>query len=124
MSTQPATGPPLTERLLLDEMFGPALALALREQDFDVVAVAGHPVLASADDPDIAAWAKTENRRVVTENVRDFAPMAGTGEPALRLLFTSARRFPRSRRNPAPLIDALARWLSEPGSRPDVEWLR
>ncbi len=111
------------EALLLDEMFAPALASALCGESFDVVAVAGHPILAGAPDQAVAAWAAAEHRRLVTENVRDFAPLAGQGDPALRVLFTSSRRFPRSRRNPRPLTEAIRRWLTE-GGRADMEWLR
>lgn len=115
---------PAVESLLLDEMFAPTLAESLRQAGFDVVAVAGHPVLAAAPDQQVAAWAAEEGRRVVTENVRDFAPLAGRGKPPLRVLFTSSRRFPRSRRNPGLLLKALRGWLDEPVARPDEAWLR
>jgi hypothetical protein len=112
------------EPLLLDEMFAPGLAAALCAQSFDVLAVAGHPTLAGASDEQVSSWAAERGRRVVTENVRDFAPLAGQGDPAVRLLFTSSRRFPRTRRNPAPLIEALCRWLEASAAHPDVDWLR
>jgi hypothetical protein len=111
------------ESLLLDEMFAPAWAESLSAAGFDVVAVAGHPVLAAASDQQVAAWAIEHGRRVVTENVRDFAPLAGRGEPPLRVLFTSTRRFPRSRRNPGPLLKALTDWLGEV-EHPVESWLR
>jgi len=88
-----------------------------------VLAVAGHPVLGSAADLQVAAWATREGRRVVTENVRDLAPLAGHGDSPLRVLFTSPLRFPRSRRNPGPLLKALRAWLDEPLSHPPVSWL-
>jgi hypothetical protein len=109
------------ESLLLDEMFAPALAESLSAAGFDVVAVSGHPVLAAASDQQVAAWATEHGRRVVTENVRDFASLGG--EPPLRVLFTSARRFPRSRRNPGPLLKALSDWLGEV-EHPVESWLR
>lgn len=112
------------ERLLLDEMFAPSLAQSLCESGFDVVAVAGHPVLAAASDEHVAAWAREQGRRVVTENVRDFAPLAGRGEPPLRVLFTSSRRFPRSRRNPGPLLKALTDWFGANVEHPLETWLR
>jgi hypothetical protein len=112
------------EPLLLDEMFAPALAESLRRAGFDVVAVAGHPILAAASDTEVAAWAVEHGRRVVTENVRDFTELAGRGEPPLRVLFTSSRRFPRSRRNPGPLLKALRDWLENPTTHPDETWLR
>ncbi len=112
------------EALLLDEMFAPVIAVLLREDGHDVTAVAGHPLLAAASDPYLAHWASQEGRRVVTENVRDFAPLAGRGDPALRVLFTSSRRFPRSRRNLGPLVDALRHWLAAPEAHPGEAWLR
>lgn len=112
------------EALLLDEMFAPVIAALLREDGHDVLAVAGHPLLAAASDPYLAHWASQEGRRVVTENVRDFAPLPGRGDPALRLLFTSSRRFPRSRRNPGPLVDAVRHWLAAPQAHPGEAWLR
>ncbi len=112
-----------TESLLLDEMFAPMLAESLRAAGLDVVAVAGHPVLAAASDHQVASWAAEDGRRVATENVRDFAPLAGRGDPPLRVLFTSARRFPRSRRNPGPLLKALQGWLDEGIEHPVECWL-
>jgi len=114
----------VAESLVLDEMFAPALAGSLRAAGFDVVAVAGPPVLAAATDHQVAAWASEHGRRVVTENVRDFAALAGRGEPPLRVLFTSARRFPRSRRNPGPLLKALRDWLDDEVEHPVESWLR
>lgn len=110
------------ESLLLDEMFSPALAESLRGDGFDVVAVAGHPLLAAALDRDMAAWAVGEQRRVLTENVRDFVPLLAV-EPALRVLLTSSRRYPRSRRNPGPLHEALWSWLIADAERASMEWL-
>lgn len=110
------------EPLLLDEMFSPAPAEALRAEGFDVVAVAGHPLLAAAPDRDVAAWAVGEQRRLVTENVRDFVPLVAA-EPALRVLLTSSRRYPRSRSNPGPLLEALRRWLDVDATRASLEWL-
>lgn len=110
------------ESLLLDEMFSPALAASLRGEGFDVVAVAGHPLLAAAPDREVAAWAVGEQRRVVTENVRDFLPLLAT-EPSLRLLLTSSRRYARSRSNPGPLLQALRGWLGADLDRAPSEWL-
>ena len=117
------TGAPSAEALLLDEMFSPAVAESLCGEGFDVVAVAGHPLLAAAPDVQVATWAAGAGRRVLTENVRDFVPLLATTEPALRVLFTSSRRFPRSRRNPGPLLRALHDWLDTDVQRGRMEWL-
>jgi hypothetical protein len=118
------TDRPSREALLLDEMFGPALAEALRHDGFDVLSVAGHPVLAAAPDVQVATWAARNDRRVVTENVRDFVPLLATVAPPVRLLLTSSRRFPRSRRTPGPLLEALRGWLTADVERSAMEWLR
>jgi hypothetical protein len=90
------------ERLLLDEMFAPMLAEWLCAEEFDVVAVAGHPTLAAASDEEVMRWATAHGRRFVTENVKDFQPLVARanerGEPVARMLYTSSRRFPRTRR--------------------------
>lgn len=116
-------------RLLLDEMFSPKIAAALRDRGHDVLAVAERPDLRTRTDPELAAWAARKERWLVTENVKDFRPImltaAQTGAAVPGLLFTSSRSFPRSRSNPGPLIDALDRWLAAgPPTGPfREEWL-
>ncbi|MGH4016078.1 MAG: DUF5615 family PIN-like protein [Pseudonocardiaceae bacterium] len=114
--------------LLLDEMVAPILADRLRAAGFDVVSVAGHATLAAASDEEVMRWAVAQGRRLVTENVKDFQTLvqlaSERGEPVARMLYTSSRRFPRTRRNPSPLLDALRRWLSQPaGHAGPVDWL-
>ncbi len=116
------------EPLLLDEMFTPMLADRLREEGFDVLPVAGHATLAAASDEEVMRWAAAQGRRLVTENVKDFQPLVQLanerGEPTPRLLYTSSRRFPRSRRNPGPLLAALRGWLTQPeGHTKPIDWL-
>ncbi|HEU0087016.1 MAG TPA: DUF5615 family PIN-like protein [Pseudonocardiaceae bacterium] len=116
------------EPLLLDEMFAPMLADCLCGEGFDVAAVAGHATLAAASDEEVMWWAAAQGRRLVTENVKDFQPLvrlaSERGEPVARMLFTSSRRFPRTRRNPSPLLDALHRWLTHSaGDGRPVAWL-
>jgi hypothetical protein len=79
--------------------------------------------MAASSDPHVATWAAREDRRVVTENVRDFVPLLATTEPPLRVLLTSSRRYPRSRQNPGPLLEALRTWLSADAGRGPMEWL-
>lgn len=107
---------PKPVRLVLDEMFSPKIATALREHKHDVVAVAERVDLRSITDDELFAWAIADNRWLLTENVKDFQPillraMQGSGV-ITGLLFTSSRTFPRSRQNPGPLIDVLHTWLS------------
>jgi predicted nuclease of predicted toxin-antitoxin system len=116
-------------RFLLDEMFSPAIAAELRELGHDVIAVAERPDLRAKSDEEIFAWASAERRWLLTENVKDFRPIMlrvlSGGPPGCGLLFTSSRAFPRSRKNPGPLINALhARLTAGPPAPPVTEsWL-
>jgi hypothetical protein len=116
--------------LLLDEMFSPAIAAELGKLGHDVIAVADRPDLCSKSDEDIFAWASTQKRWLLTENVKDFRPImlralqAGPSS-GCGLLFTSSRTFPRSRKNSGSLIRALDAWLTAgPPPPPATEsWL-
>ena len=103
-------------RLLLDEMFSPAIAAELGKLGHDVIAVADRPDLRSKSDEEIFTWASTQKRWLLTENVKDFRPIMlralQAGLPSCGLLFTSSRAFPRSRKNPGSLIRALGAWLT------------
>lgn len=116
--------------LVLDEMHAPVVAQALRKLGHDIVAVAEEPDLRAMTDPELFLWAARCGRRVVTENVKDFRPLLRhadeSGLPAAALLLTSSRTFPRNRRNPAPLIEALDHWLhlGDVATRPAEDWLR
>ena len=123
MSRSPST------RLLLDEMFSPAIAAALRDLGQDVIAVAERQDMRAMSDQEVFAWAASQGRWLVTENVKDFRPIllrALQAETAVTgLLCTSNRTFPRSRKNPGPLIQAIQSWLIEgPPEAPLTEdWL-
>jgi predicted nuclease of predicted toxin-antitoxin system len=116
-------------RLLVDEMFSPTIAAELRALGYDVIAVADHADLRSKSDEEIFAWASAERRWLLTENVKDFRPIMlralQAGSPGCGLLFTSSRAFPRSRKNPGPLIRALHAWLAAGPPPPPVteSWL-
>jgi hypothetical protein len=126
----PAAAQPV---LLLDEMFSPGLAAALRDRDHNVLAIAERADMRSMTDADVFAWVFSTPCWLLTENVKDFRPLlllalqsATAATPTgFGLLFTSSRTFPRSRTNPAPLIDAVHLWLSSgPPAPPIVEdWL-
>jgi predicted nuclease of predicted toxin-antitoxin system len=116
-------------RLLLDEMFSPAIAAELRALGHDVIAVADRSDLRAKSDEEIFAWASAERRWLLTENVKDFRPImlraVAGGQLDCGLLFTSSRAFPRSRKNPGPLINALHVWLAAGPPAPPVteSWL-
>jgi hypothetical protein len=106
---------PAAARLLLDEMFSPAIAAALRDLGHDVIAVAETADLRALTDEEVFAWATAQHRWLLTENVKDFRPILlralQADISATGLLCTSSRAFPRSRKNPGPLIQALDAWL-------------
>jgi predicted nuclease of predicted toxin-antitoxin system len=119
----------MTVLLLLDEMFSPGIAAELRQLDHDVLAVADRPDLRSKPDEEIFSWATAQKRWLLTENVKDFRQILlralQAGQPGAGVLFTSSRTFPRSRKNPGPLVRALDAWLTAgPPAPPVMEaWL-
>lgn len=116
-------------RLVLDEMFSPAIARALRDLGHDVVAVAERGELRAMNDEEVFAWAISQGRWLVTENVKDFRPILQRTRQADTIangiVYTSNRSFPRSRKNPGPLIQALHAWIVDgPPEAPLTEdWL-
>ena len=80
-------------------------------------------------DEEVFAWAASQGRWLLTENVKDFRPIllralqADTSTTGI--LYTSNRAFPRSRKNPGPLIQAIHAWLLKgPPEAPLTEdWL-
>jgi hypothetical protein len=116
--------------LLLDEMHAPVVAAALGDRGHDLLAVAEQDELRALTDAQLFRWAAEHDRRIVTENVKDFAPLLRRvdeqGHAAASLLFTSSRTFPRTRRNPGPIIDALDSWLRAAQVRqpPIEDWLQ
>jgi predicted nuclease of predicted toxin-antitoxin system len=115
--------------LLLDEMFSPAIAAALRDLDHDVIAVAERTEMRAMSDEEVFTWAASQGRWLLTENVKDFRPILLRALQAdtsvTGLLCTSNRSFPRSRKNPGPLIQAIHTWLlNGPPEAPLTEdWL-
>ncbi len=115
-------------KLLLDEMWPPAIAAALRERGHDVVAVAERSDLRGKPDEVIFAEALADARAIVTENVVDYRPLASAairvGRASPTLIFTSNRTYPRaSRRTAGRLVTALDSLLSA-GRPPEAEhWL-
>jgi hypothetical protein len=117
--TAPTTGACISSRIR---------RAVLRERGHDVLCVADDVSLRGLSNDDLFAWARRENRRIVTENVKDFRPLllrAEESAPGGSVLFTSSRTFPRSRRNPRPLIEALDAWLEADAvaHRPTQDWL-
>jgi predicted nuclease of predicted toxin-antitoxin system len=116
-------------RLVLDEMFSPTIASALRDLGHDVVAVAERGELRAMNDEEVFAWAISQGRWLVTENVKDLRPILQRALQAdtitTGIVYTSNRSFARSRKNPGPLIQALHAWMLDgPPEAPLTEdWL-
>lgn len=100
-------------------MFPSQVAVALRQRHgVDAISVRERPDLAGRADLEVFAAAQGEGRALVTENVRDFRPIAREWQAAGRvheaLILTSNRRFPRARPGTVGrLIAALAMLVSE-----------
>ncbi len=100
-------------RLLLDEMYPPTIAAGLRRRGVDAVAVTERPELRNLSDPEIFAAAQVERRAVVTENIRDFVPIANDcdarGVTHHGLVLVNPSAYPRGRRQTiGAMVTALA----------------
>lgn len=104
-------------KLLLDEMCPAFIAEQLRARGHDAVSVHDEPGRGTPDD-EVFSHARSHGRAVVTENVRDFRPLAEAllvaGDNHAGVVFTIEKRWPRS--DPGTLIVALEQLLA---SRPD-----
>lgn len=63
-------------KALLDEHLSPLIAALLREAGFDVLAVADRDDLVACSDRVVLECAAAEGRAVVTNNIKDFRPLA------------------------------------------------
>jgi hypothetical protein len=97
-------------RVLLDEQLSGQIARLLRERGLDVEAVVERSDLLQAPDAEVLDVAAREGRAVVSNNIKDFRPLAaarladGRGHAGLILL--PARRS-RSREATGALADAI-----------------
>lgn len=116
-------------RLLLDEHFSPEIARQLRDRGRDAVAARERAELHGLSDRELLGVAAAEQRVLVTENVADFAELhrqslAGR-EGHAGLVFTSPKRFPRTRRAIGKLVralDALIESHPEPDALTGQSW--
>ena len=117
-------------RLLLDEHFSPRIAEQLRGRGHDVIGVV-EASMGGRSDPDLLAFATSERRAILTENVTDFIELARRAEirgmSHFGLVFTSSRALPRSGKAIGRLVQSLDTFLTErPGddARADqTHWL-
>lgn len=118
-------------KLLLDEQFPPDIAAGLRELGHDVEAVSERHDLMSTGDETLLERATAEGRTLLTNNVRDFMPIAirwaSEGRTHQGLLLVSDRTLRRSRDTIGAYVRALDRVLrSHPGDdalRDQIRWL-
>lgn len=88
-------------KALLDEHLSPRIAVLLREAGYDVLAVADRHDLVACSDRAVFEAANAEGRAVVTNNIKDFRPLAaewlamGRTHPGL-ILLPSARTRTRA----------------------------
>lgn len=113
-------------KLLLDEMWSPAVAEALRQRGHDAEAVAARPDLRGASDETLFAVGLAEGRAIVTENVKDFCVLATTAVRAHPpLILTSSKAWPRADHNRTigRLVKALDALLTANDEIEGKHWL-
>jgi Domain of unknown function (DUF5615) len=95
-------------KLLLDEMYPRLIAAELRRRGHDATSVHHTPGGGATDDA-VFDHARAEGRAIVTENIRDYRPLAQAIDEAHEshsgLILTTAKRWPRH--DPGALITAL-----------------
>ena len=102
-------------RALLDEQLSPEIATLLRERGYDVVAVADRTELIGSSDRVLLEVASGERRAVITNNVKDFRPLAaerlarGQTHGGLILLPSSRTRTRASVERLAAAIESVLR---------------
>ena len=118
-------------RLCLDEHYSPQIAADLRALGYDVVCATERPELVGLPDVELLAALVAERRALLTENVADFAPLAGrmaaAGERHYGLVYSSPRSLPRSRRTIGVFVASLRAFLDrfpqDDGLADRTEWL-
>jgi hypothetical protein len=118
-------------RLLLDEHYSPEIARRLRARDHDVVAAAERADLVGLGDDDLFRRMAREERAIMTNNVKDFVPLANRaavdGEDHDGLLLTSDKSMPRRLDAIGHVVEALHEFLTrqqaKDSCRNQVRWL-
>ena len=115
-------------KTLLDEQLTPQIARILRERGLDAEAAAARPDLAETSDRELFDLAAREQRAVVTNNIKDFRPLAverlvdGRAHAGLILLPSSRSRRRDATGAPTDAIERVMR--AHPNGIPDVEhWI-
>lgn len=119
-------------KLLLDEMFDPAIADQLRKAGFDVVAVVESDTLPGLSDAKLFEVAQLDGRALVTEDSRGFIEIhkrfMHLSQDHCGLILTNNQRFPRARQGTGRIARALSQLLEGRQqvwySSSFVHWLR
>jgi hypothetical protein len=103
-------------KALLDEQLSPQIAAFLRQAGLDVDAVADRPDLIGRSDRFIFEVACSEDRAVITNNIKDFRPLAAQwlarGRVHAGLILLPSSRT-RTRAAITMLADRIARVLRD-----------
>jgi hypothetical protein len=104
-------------RLLLDQHYSPTIAQQLRKRAHDIVSVEEELHLRGRADREVWNYAVAEQRALLTENVRHFAPLvrewAAAGERHFGVIFTSSRSMPRGAGTIGVYVERLHAFLNE-----------
>lgn len=118
-------------KLLLDEMYARDIAEGLRERGHDVASASERDDLRSVADAVIFEQMQVEGRVIVTNNVRDFSPLAQqalqSGSTFYGIVFTSDRSLPRSKGHIGTFIGLLDLFMNAHAAEEvlpaKIEWL-
>jgi predicted nuclease of predicted toxin-antitoxin system len=109
-------------RLLLDEHYSPEIARQLRIRGHDVVAVAERADLVGLGDDELLRRMAQERRAIMTNNIKDFRPLASratvAADPHCGLLLTSDKSMLRRMDAIGRFVEALDGFLQR---HPDEE---
>jgi Domain of unknown function (DUF5615) len=118
-------------RLMLDEHYSPEIARRLRAKDHDVAAVAERADLVGLSDEELFRRMTLEERAIMTNNVKDFVPLATRAavdaDDHYGLLLTSDKSVPRRLDAIGRVVDAPDEFLrchqGKESCRNQVRWL-
>ena len=104
-------------RTALDAMYPQAVPLGVRRRGHDCFGGQEDEDLRLATDAELWAWAQAQRRAFVTENQKDFLPIAAASPGHFGLILTHNRSLPRHRpRFIGDMVHALDRLhLARPG---------
>ena len=119
-------------KLLLDSMYQPVIASQMQQRGYDIIAARADSKLENLSDPEILAFARNQQRVLITENMRDFVRIDAQWrrEELVHCGVILVDDYKYLRKHGAgigKLIRALEAWLAEhPGeAEPDSQlwWL-